>query len=66
MSRDVRKTYTGYQRYILAEIMTDTELNLLDTMYTNAKISRAIKMATEQKLPQATLNLNTIAKRQQH
>lgn len=64
MSRDIRKTYTGYQRYILAEIMTNNELNLLDTMYTNAKISRTIKLATDQKLPQATLNLHNIAKRQ--
>lgn len=64
MSRDIRKTYTGYQRYILAEIMTDKELNLLDNMYTNAKIQRTVKMAQDQKLPETKLNLNTIAKRQ--
>ena len=65
MSRDVRKTYTGYQRYILAEILTDRELVLLDKMYTNAKIKRAIKMAKAQALPiSTTINIDKIAKRQ--
>lgn len=65
MSRDVRKTYTGYQRYILAEILTDRELTLLDKMYTNAKIKRAIKMAKAQVLPVSTvINVDKIAKRQ--
>lgn len=65
MSRDVRKTYTGYQRYILAEILTDRELVLLDKMYTNAKIKRAIKMAQAQALPiSTTINIDKIAKRQ--
>lgn len=65
MSRDVRTTYTGYQRYILAEILTERELVLLDKMYTNAKIKRAIKMATAQTLPISTsINLDKIAKRQ--
>ena len=65
MSRDVRKTYTGYQRYILAEILTDRELTLLDKMYTNAKIKRAIKMAKSQALPVSTIiNIDKIAKRQ--
>ena len=65
MSRDVRKTYTGYQRYILAEILTDDELTLLDTMYTNAKIKRTIKLAKDQAISiSTTIDIDKIAKRQ--
>lgn len=55
MSRKFRKHYSGYARVILAEFMTEAELNALDLKYSEAKWKRLkkkvmgeVQMATSQ------------------
>ena len=43
MSRKFKQHYEGFNRYILAEFMTEEELNELDKKYSEAKIERMIK-----------------------
>jgi hypothetical protein len=38
------KTYTGYQRSILAEVMSEPELKMMDDLYNFAKILRVKKI----------------------
>ena len=38
------KTYTGYQRSILAETMSEPELKMMDDLYNFAKILRVKKI----------------------
>lgn len=45
MSRIYRKHYSGYSRSILAEFMSEKELNTLDKRYNEAKQIREIRMA---------------------
>lgn len=40
MSRKFKAHYTGYQREILLEFMTEKELNEIDRKYTEAKLKR--------------------------
>ena len=40
MSRKFKRHYSGYNRHILAEFITEEELNELDIKYTSAKIKR--------------------------
>lgn len=65
MSRDIKQTYTGFQRYILAEFMSEDELKILDNMYTNAKIKRMVDASKTQLKPLGTIDIKTIASREQ-
>jgi len=40
MSRKFKKHYTGFNRTILAEFMSEEELNGLDKKYSEAKLKR--------------------------
>ena len=40
MNTKLKKEYTGFQRYILAEFMSKNELKDLDSKYNQAKIDR--------------------------
>ena len=46
MSRKIKLKYQSFNRYILAEFMTEKQLKELDKKYTQAKISRMIKFYT--------------------
>lgn len=48
MSRKFKKHYTGFSRAILAEFMTEDELNELDKKYTDAKIKRLMAKIKEE------------------
>lgn len=43
MANVMLKTYTAYQREILAEIMSERELKMMDELYNFAKILRVKK-----------------------
>lgn len=43
MSRKFKQHYTNFARHILAEFMTNQELNEIDKRYTEAKLQRFIR-----------------------
>ena len=43
MSRVIKETNTGFQRNILAEILTPKELKILDKIYVAARIKRELR-----------------------
>jgi hypothetical protein len=47
MSRIFKKAYTGFQRQILAEFMSDKELKELDRKYNEAKLKRLERRARD-------------------
>ena len=43
MNKKIKKQYETFNRYILAEFMTEKELKEIDKQYTEAKIERLIR-----------------------